>query len=121
MADLPRRIQLSRAKGWRLPEGAVSVARPTKWGNPWTVAGARRAGFEGTDAEMRAYCVAFFRNGLAAGLPALNGMWDRIPELRGKPLACWCPLPAAGEPDHCHAAVLLELANAPLRCEAADG
>ena len=30
-----RRIQLSRAKGWRRPEGAVLVARPTKWGNPW--------------------------------------------------------------------------------------
>ena len=33
-------------------------------------------------------------------------------ELRGKNLACWCPLPASGEPDHCHAAVLLQVANA---------
>lgn len=32
-------------------------------------------------------------------------------ELRGHNLACWCPLPAPGEPDHCHAAVLLEIAN----------
>ena len=31
------RIQLSRRKGWRLPEGAVTVARPTMWGNPWKV------------------------------------------------------------------------------------
>jgi len=32
---MAERIQLSRAKGWRLPAGAVSVARPTKWGNPF--------------------------------------------------------------------------------------
>lgn len=31
----PRRIQLSRAKGWRKPEGALTVARPTLFGNPW--------------------------------------------------------------------------------------
>lgn len=29
------RIQRSRAKGWRMPEGAVYVGRPTMWGNPW--------------------------------------------------------------------------------------
>lgn len=33
----PQRIQLSRARGWRLPVKAVSVARPTKWGNPFRV------------------------------------------------------------------------------------
>ena len=32
-------------------------------------------------------------------------------ELRGKDLACWCPLPAEGEPDLCHARILLEIAN----------
>jgi hypothetical protein len=32
-------------------------------------------------------------------------------ELAGKSLACWCPLPAEGEPDICHAAVLLDIAN----------
>jgi hypothetical protein len=34
---MPERIQLKRTRGWRLPEGAVSVARPTRWGNPWRV------------------------------------------------------------------------------------
>ena len=29
------RITLSRAKGWRKPEGAIVVSRPTIWGNPW--------------------------------------------------------------------------------------
>jgi len=33
--EAPKRIQLSRARGSRRPAGAVSVARPTKWGNPF--------------------------------------------------------------------------------------
>jgi hypothetical protein len=36
---------------------------------------------------------------------------DARRELAGRDLACWCPLPAPGQPDHCHAAVLLEVAN----------
>jgi len=33
-------------------------------------------------------------------------------ELRGRNLACWCHLPTEPhEPDMCHAAVLLEIAN----------
>lgn len=32
-------------------------------------------------------------------------------ELGWRDLACWCPLPEPGQPDHCHAGVLLELAN----------
>lgn len=39
----PQRVQLSRAKGWRLPAKAVSVARPTKWGNPFRVGCGRDA------------------------------------------------------------------------------
>lgn len=31
----PQRIQLRRTKGYRKPEGAVVVARPSKWGNPF--------------------------------------------------------------------------------------
>lgn len=31
----PKRIQLRRTKGWRKPEGAVPVARPTRFGNPF--------------------------------------------------------------------------------------
>ena len=32
---MPERIQLNRRKGYRKPEGAVVVARPSKWGNPF--------------------------------------------------------------------------------------
>ena len=37
---------------------------------------------------------------------ARTTMLERMPELRGKNLACWCPV---GSP--CHADVLLEVAN----------
>ncbi|MGX1809730.1 DUF4326 domain-containing protein [Nocardia sp. NPDC055321] len=36
---MPERIQRQRTAGWRLPEDAVYVGRPTKWGNPFTVGG----------------------------------------------------------------------------------
>jgi hypothetical protein len=95
MADGPRRIQRRRTKGWRMPEGAVYVGRPTRWGNMFgttacdtvTVGTAREA-------------VECFRKVVTAE------KWD-LRALRGKPLACWCPL---DQP--CHADVLLELANA---------
>lgn len=31
----PQRIQRKRTKGWRMPEGAVYVGRPSRWGNPF--------------------------------------------------------------------------------------
>lgn len=34
---MPQRIQLSRKKGWKKPDDAIVVARPTAWGNPWHV------------------------------------------------------------------------------------
>ena len=103
----PRRIQRRRTKGWWMPEGAVYVGRGSPWGNPWSIATARKAGVTGTDKQLAALCVALFRNGMASRLPACEAIADRIGELRGKTLMCWC---AAGEP--CHADVLLEIANA---------
>ena len=92
----PQRIQRKRTKGWKAPEGAVYVGRPTKWGNPyaaWSAEGRQRA----TDA---------FRHLLQMHISC--GIDHPFHELRGKDLMCWCPL---SEP--CHADVLLELANAP--------
>ncbi|MEW6121625.1 MAG: DUF4326 domain-containing protein [Pseudomonadota bacterium] len=108
----PRRIQLSRAKGWRMPPNTVKVDRSTRWGNPWTVARAREVGFAGTDAELAARCVGFFRNGINKGLPAVCSAAGVRENLRGKNLACWCALDAP-----CHADVLMEIANGPV-CEA---
>ncbi|MBU8830859.1 DUF4326 domain-containing protein [Mycolicibacterium goodii] len=38
--DTPRRIQRTRVAGWRMPEWAIYVGRPTVFGNPWAVVGA---------------------------------------------------------------------------------
>lgn len=119
IASAPRRVQLSRAKGWRMPANTVRVARPGKFGNPFTMADCRDAGYSGTDRQIAAQCVGAFEAWI--GVHWRNN-WDSeeserkratvlasIGELRGKNLACWCK---PGEP--CHADVLLKLANAPL-------
>ncbi len=93
---MPKRIQRSRKRGWRMPEGAVYVGRPTKWGNPcdWQD---RPDGREGA--------VAMYRQLLRAKTGADIAEAARQ-ELRGKDLCCWCPL---DQP--CHADVLLQIAN----------
>lgn len=114
----PKRIQRKRTKGWRMPEGAVYVGRPTKWGNPFTIDDARECGFldDATDLEAREFVTRCFRDWLTGtGEPWWTGVesdarrrqaLDMLANLRGKDLACWCPL---DQP--CHADVLLELAN----------
>ena len=88
----PKRVQLSRRRGWRKPAGAVVVSRPTRWGNPYPVA---RYG--------RDQAVAMFR-GYLADHPELVEAARQ--ELAGKDLACWCK---PGE--LCHADIWLEVAN----------
>jgi hypothetical protein len=114
MTDCPRpvRIQLSRRKGFNLRAlsiatnglPVVNCARPGNYGN-WYIVGP-----DGSAEE----CVAKFRAWLTE---AVAKKWWHYDELRGKNLACWCKLPKPGEPDICHAAVILEFANAPI-CEA---
>lgn len=101
----PKRIQLSRKKGWRKPEGAIVVARPSKWGTPNALSFYLEHGAE-DEADARAMAVNDFRHALRSGdLPYTEK--DVRRELRGKDLACWCPLDKA-----CHADVLLDVANA---------
>jgi hypothetical protein len=110
-----------------MPEGAVYVGRPSLFGNPWVRKDADRHHAAG----WRAWCVERFRAEIkhwgllfdyAAFGPrrkagAMSARYEagefetfadiiRV-ELRGKDLACWCPL---DQP--CHADVLLEWANA---------
>lgn len=116
---MPERVQLSRRRGWRMPPLTVSVSRPGRFGNPFSVKGARSAGYLGTDAELQAYCVELFRTWLSSRwVHAWPGpeserrrkvMLEGMEDLRGKNLACWCKAE-----DPCHADVLLELANKPL-------
>jgi hypothetical protein len=60
--------------------------------------------------EKRPASTGLFRYAIDAddGYPQRNRLVLLLPSLRGKNLACWCPL---DQP--CHADVLLELANAP--------
>lgn len=99
----PRRLQLRRSPGWRLPPNAVSVAAPTKWANPFRPA---RRSVEANHAAVDRY-----REYLAANPDLIIAV--RI-ELTGKDLACWCPLPDAHPQLRCHADVLLHIANPPL-------
>jgi len=110
---MAKRIQRKRTKGWQMPENAVYVGRPTRWGNPFALK-------EYEDCyepdEARKFCVNDFATWLDTGFPNCDDIrqydekrkWilDHVHELRGKDLACWCP---AGQP--CHADVLLRLAN----------
>ncbi len=56
----PSRIQRKRTKGWRMPEGAVYVGRPTIWGNPFTIASCIENGFADNPAAARVLCVEAF-------------------------------------------------------------
>lgn len=120
---MPIRIQRRRSKGWRMPEWAIYVGSPTKWGNPFWHA----QRFCGVETALRLYAGAAsgvfdpskfkdmpdgpfhiaardfeeftktFRDGFA---------YEVKRELRGKDLACWCSLSNA-----CHADILLKIAN----------
>jgi hypothetical protein len=124
----PIRLQLSRKRGFNLQElsreanglEAVNVARPSKWGNPYrAVNESDRAAavekfrrlFSTSPSRLRHMALAVANGRPGFGEAALLDMKLALPELRGRNLACWCSLPAEGEPDICHAAVLLEIAN----------
>jgi hypothetical protein len=98
------------------------VARPTKWGNPFT----REAVInwhlgeymEDRNAIWREEAVALFHHWATKAYPqgyfahpacspySVSDCNLDFSELRGKDLACWCPL---DQP--CHADVLLRIAN----------
>lgn len=115
-----RRLQRKRVKGWRLPEGARCVTRPGRFGNPFTLEWARLDDPDMSDLAAREYAVRAFGSWLtddnwAALFKSLNERrtWilTNLHTLVGLDLACYCPLPADGETDWCHAQVLLELAR----------
>lgn len=124
------RIQLQRRSGWKKPEGAIVVSRPSRWGNPVsaadlllhmrTVAGDQSIDFL-DDRQFRVsdlidedvaktMAVQIFEKILIAN-------WDTvrlsIHDLWGRDLCCWC----ASSP--CHADVLIDYALASRRVAAA--
>lgn len=112
----PKRIQLRRTKGWRKPDGSIVVSRPSRWGNPFTVASCIETGFADNETDARRVCVEAFRSWLIegpsspwwfdAGKERFVAMRTDLPALIDHDLACWCPL---AQP--CHADILLNLAN----------
>jgi hypothetical protein len=123
MTDKPRRVQLRRQKGWRMPANGVKVDRSTIFGNPFPM-----------DVYSRAEAVSMFRRWLTGQMSpremsqcSRSDRWaarhvplvtvrewllNNLPRLRDKHLACWCPLTDKdGDPVPCHADVLIELAN----------
>lgn len=113
MSEAPRRIRLSRAKGWRIPENTLKVDRSTRWGNPFEIGYHRCSGhglaYQEEPVGDAGRVVRFFREMLFFQDRNYPSNEEIIAELRGKNLACWCALDAS-----CHADVLLEIANAPL-------
>jgi hypothetical protein len=108
-----------------MPENALYVGRPTRWGNPFTIGnryavplwtGQRDIQVRNRRDSFRVYVATFKTYGFC---------WDKrldIRELQGKNLACWCKLCKKhqnGKPydeecrdcDPCHADILLEWAN----------
>jgi hypothetical protein len=73
----------------------VVVTRPTKWCNPHPVS------------LGRAEAVRRYRDDLLAGRLSVT-VADVQRELRGRDVACYCPLDEV-----CHGDVLLEIANGP--------
>lgn len=98
----PIRHRRSLQAGSRLPDGVVCVTRPGKWGNPFKTAeqfcDVLKKILDGNASEDLG-CA------LADGVHMIY-IARAIEELRGKDLACWCPLDA-----ECHAEFLIEFAN----------
>jgi hypothetical protein len=123
-----KRIQRKRKKGWKMPLNTVYVGRGSFWGNPFRVGtpvtnGALAIVTFNLDAfsyrkfrDSGGYpvpdiktCLSFYQKWLtwrlAAGMGKDKGL-ERIKELNGKNLCCWCPLDKP-----CHADILLKIAN----------
>lgn len=112
----PQRLQRRRTAGWRMPDNATYVGRPTRFGNParlvhadhglvveWTGGGV--VGTWPSEAEARRYAVTLFEHWI--GKPEQAAFRDLVRStLAGRDLLCWCPL---DQP--CHADSLLRLAN----------
>lgn len=113
-APPPKRVQISRKKGERLPAGTVRVARPGRWGNKyriehqaagtyWWVMTDRENGIPFSTRSAAQRCaVQMFRESLTCEV-----IGKAKAELQGRDLACFCSLDQL-----CHADVLLEVANA---------
>lgn len=96
----PVRIQRQRTPGWRMPRRTRYVGRGTAWGNPYQLDDRIPPGDVRARVLDRVRVLVGYRRWLAEQLardPAF------LEPLRGRDLACWCPLT-----ERCHADILLE-------------
>lgn len=104
---MPKRIQRKRTKGWKMPDNAVSVCRPGRFGNPFVVSTRYTPG---TKVGGRYIAVPTIKDAVECFRLMMLEKSEFIAEakagLAGKDLACFCAL---DQP--CHADILLELAN----------
>ena len=124
---MPNRLKLSRRRGAALPKGARSVARPSRFGNPFRVVpmpdGTYRVSVDEKDADKTLYRIFINHPGPRISISRRQAHQvavdcyralrirrpltaDQIENLRGRHLACYCP-----EHLPCHADVLLDIAN----------
>lgn len=137
---MAKRIQRRRTKGWRMPEGAVYVGRPTRWGNPFDLSSpdhcwtALHHGFRADPAGRHAASVAMFEAWVRLGRQKTVIECGLVAESKSKTVPIVAsPAIQVGEPPSlkeirdelggrdlvcwcpldqpCHADVLLELAN----------
>jgi len=121
---MPKRIQLRRVKGWRMPPGGVKCDRATRWGNLYKVGAIVHPLGGGPAFPIATAEQAVDEFSLGALHPIAGAAFRRKvrAELAGRDLACWCKLcPAHADgkergvacPDcaPCHVDILLEIAN----------
>ena len=112
----PRRIQLSRRKGARLPDGAIYAARPSVLGNPFRsdrfgharAVGLHRAWLAGRLGERTLRSLGFNENERVALERMRQRALRRIAEIGGQDVGCFCPLTSRW----CHVNTVIKLANA---------
>jgi hypothetical protein len=141
--ETPVRVQLSRKKGWKMPENTVKVDRSTRFGNPITCsrpygcpkcAGFEREAWTHEDGTVSPYrcCVEAYRHYVETGLSGeptragyiafgIDGM-EGYPR-RQKLIDGLASLRGknlacwCGLDQPCHADVLLDLANSPVSAQ----
>jgi hypothetical protein len=96
------RIQRQRTRGWRMPEGAVYVGRPSQWGNPWELGS---PGI-GTQPDGSPWAIEDVLRWYRQYARECGPFWLQ-PLLEATALACWCPLEQP-----CHVDVLIPMVEA---------
>jgi len=119
---VPQRVQRKRQAGWRAG-AALIVDRSSRYGNPWRIiddtlvlAPDETTHRLNDPAEARQYASSRYDAWLKGEGPDVwtvgrkvfsrTRVLDDLWRLKDRDLACTCPLPQSGQPDHCHATVL---------------